>query len=166
MKTLIKIVFAFSLILYGLSLCSQEIDSKENYINTFQLEATAFVPSYSLVYNLINKSNPTAKPYFGMGVQYFPHSVSHENVYTLYPHIGYIIGKSHNIEFNIGASLDIKNRDFHIPTFIGYRYLAPQKPLSIRAGITFIYLGKSEGESFLDLPMFFPLPTIGIGIAL
>ncbi len=148
------------------TLHSQETDSTKNFKNSLHVEATAIVPSYGLVYNFIQNSNFKPKPYFGIGVQYFPHSVSHENVFTLYPHIGFMYGKSHNVEANIGISLDLANRDLHIPIFVGYRYLAPGNILNIKAGLTFIYLGKSEEDSFIDLPMFFPLPTIGIGVAL
>ena len=166
MKPLINLIVAFILVLITPSLFSQESNSSKNFKNSLHVEATAIVPSYGLVYNFIQNTNFKPKPYFGIGVQYFPHSVSHENVFTLYPHIGFMYGKSHNVEANIGVSLDIANRDLHLPIFVGYRYLAPGNILNIKACLTFIYLGKSEEDSFIDLPMFFPLPTIGIGVAL
>ncbi|MCK7473939.1 MAG: hypothetical protein MZV49_11360 [Rhodopseudomonas palustris] len=100
-------------------------------------------------------------PFLGIGVQYYPYTISYEKVYTLFPHLGLLYGKKHFFEASFGASLDFKNKEHLFPVYLGYQYQSHQNFLVLKAGLNFIYLG-SDGESTFDLPTFLPLLTFGL----
>ncbi len=163
MKTVAAKIVMLFLILCSVNTNAQKIDETETSGQTIQFEATAFITSFTINYNYIFTSSYKAKPYFGFGLQYFPHSISNEQVFMVYPQIGLFIGKTHAFETNIGAAIDLKYGE-HMPTiYAGYRYFSASKHFILKAGLTMFYLGKNEGDSFLDLPMLFPSPTIGFG---
>lgn len=153
------------LVTNSFSTFSQSPDNNGFPKNSLQFEATAIVSSYSVNYNRILLSQNKFKPWVGMGLQYFPHSKSHENVYTIYPQIGFLYGHNHHLEASAGASLDLKYSEHLFPIYIGYRFQSPKSYFVFKGGLSTIYLGSNRGDSFLNLPMFFPLPTIGLGVS-
>ncbi|OFX89159.1 MAG: hypothetical protein A2W99_01810 [Bacteroidetes bacterium GWF2_33_16] len=163
MKVNSLIIILTFLLISSFNLFSQETVNKESPINIVSLEASTLVYSYSIKYDFVFNSSTKSKPFLGIGVQYYPYTISYENVYTLFPHLGLLYGNKHFFEASFGASLDFKNKEHLFPVYLGYQYQSQQNFLVLKAGLNWIYLGSDQGESFFDLPAFLPLPTFAIG---
>ena len=164
MKTISNQIIAFSFMLCSINSFSQEIIEPKTVEQTIMFQATALVNSFQLDYNYSFINTYKTKPYIGFGLQYFPHSISKEKVFMVYPHVGILIGETNAFEANIGASIDFKYGE-HMPAFYsGYRYHSKTTHFSFKAGLTMYYLGKSKSaESFFDVPVLLPSPTLGFG---
>ncbi len=163
MKTIAKTAYIALLVTLCNNSFSQELTVPKPIEHTIQLEATAIVSSLSINYNYIATSRHSTRLYLGIGLQYYPHSKSNENVFMLQPQVGILIGKTHSFDASIGTSIDFAYGE-HMPTlYSGYRYLSEKKHFAFKAGLTFYYLDDFKEESFLNLPILFPAPTISIG---
>lgn len=166
MKNSICLISSIAFLFLFSDLFSQEISEGKLKNQTLQVEVSGplLVASYTINYNaFINEGK--FKPYFGIGAQYFPHSKSNENVFMAYPQFGLLIGKENMFEMNLGLSLDFKYLEHMLSIYTGYRYISKQNTFNFKVGFTTYYLGKSGENSFIDLPMFFPTPTIAFGVA-
>ena len=146
------------------NLYCQETEIKEFPANSVQFEASAFVVSYSFIYNRVLNTSKRSKPFFGLGAQYFPHFITGKNVYTIVPQIGFLYGNKNHIEASVGASLDLVNREQLFPIYLGYRYHSPKDFFVFKAGFSMIYSGTNHSDTFFDSPFLLPLPTIGLGL--
>jgi hypothetical protein len=165
MRTSCFVLTIIALILFNSGYTQEKVEYK-NIEHALQFEFTSPINSYCINYNRIFANAYKAKPYLGLGLQFFPHSKSQENVFMVNPQVGLFVGTINALEVNIGASIDLKYGE-HMPSlYLGYRYFSKNNPLSFKIGLTMFYLGKSEAGSFLNLPTFFPTPTLALGFTL